>query len=117
MSWLLFTSCHDIYLEVRPAILFVLRNNSHVCLIDGHSRKICCNVSMSCPMQNSHSFQRPIRSHHAPTGNPSVRMSHCMAESFLGRYGCQMLLKNFARVLASMLAYSSLASCGIWWLS
>ena len=105
-----------VYDALRPARLLVLRNRGQSCATSVHSRNECCRVSLRACGQSWQELSKPSRSLQAPTGSPSVRISHCMAETFLGRYGCQILLKNLARVLLLYPVVSSSTSSGIQWL-
>ena len=111
------TSFHVRYAGSSLAALRVFWNSPHACVISGQSKKASCSISLSWWMQSVHSLGSLRRSFQAPTGKPSVRIIHCMADTFLGRYGCQILLKNFARALLLKPSASSSTSNGIWWLS
>lgn len=111
------TSFHVVYANVSPTTRMVFRKSTHACLTSWHSRKACSNVSRSCCIQIWQAPRSPTLSLHAPTSKPSVMTNYCIATTFLGKYGCQILLKNLALVLLSIPAASSSPSTCIWLLS
>lgn len=74
---------HDATTNIFTLLRF--RNSVQACVISEQSRNACCRVSRSCAGQIWHVLGKPIRSLHAPTGRPSVRTNHCMAETLRGR--------------------------------
>ena len=116
LKWVLYLfSSHVVYAGVHPVICLVFRKRVHALLTAGQSRKACCSVSVTPSGHIRQVLGSPRRSRQTPTGKPLASTSHCIAETLRGRYGCQILLKNLARVLLLYpAASSSKSTCSLW---